>query len=103
MAWVETNSPSFEARHEAADSESVIAVLSRLEEFRTGLGRHFENTPGGIAVVVHSSPVLLAIAHPWLEMARLAASPASRRYFGGWFTKNEIHVLSPRLLEERAS
>jgi hypothetical protein len=100
---VETNSPSFEARHDAADSESVLAVLHRLEEFRTGLGRHFKETPAGVAVVIHSSSALLTIAHPWLELARLTASPASRRYFGGWFTKDEIHVLSPRLLEKRAS
>jgi hypothetical protein len=104
MAWVETTSPSFEARHDAADAESVRAVLHRLEQFRSELGERFKRMPDGeVTVVIHSSPFMLTIAHPWLELARLAASPASRRYFGGWFTQNEIHVLSPKLLEDRAS
>jgi hypothetical protein len=103
MAWVETNSPSFEARHEAADANSVMALLQKLEEFRADMDGRFTETPGEVAVIVHGSAFMLTIAHPWLEWARLAASPASRRYFGGWFTRDEIHVLSPRLLEERAS
>jgi hypothetical protein len=103
MAWIETRSPSFEARHDAADADSVRAVLERLEAFRADLEKTFKRMPGEVAVVIHNSSALLTIAHPWLELARLAASPASRRYFGGWFTKDEIHVLSPKLLDERAS
>jgi hypothetical protein len=103
MAWIETRSPSFEARHDADDAAAVHAVLERLEEFRADLEKSFKRMPGEVAVVIHSSPFMLTIAHPWLELARLAASPASRRYFGGWFTKDEIHVLSPKLLDERAS
>lgn len=103
MTWVETHSASFEARHEAADADDVAAVLDRLEHFRADLARWFSETPGDVTVVIHGSPFMLALAHPWLELARLAASPASRRYFGGWFTHGEMHVLSPRLLENRAS
>jgi hypothetical protein len=103
MAWVETRSPSFEARHDAADADAVRGVLERLEEFRADLEKTFKRMPSEVVVVIHSSPLMLTVAHPWLELARLAASPASRRYFGGWFTRDEIHVLSPKLLEERAS
>jgi hypothetical protein len=103
VTWVETNSASFEARHEAADANAVMALLDRLEEFRADLERRFRRMPEEVTVVVHGSPAMLAVAHPWLELARLAASPASRRYYGGWFTRGEIHVLSPRLLERRAS
>jgi hypothetical protein len=54
-------------------------------------------------VVIHSHYALLAIAHPWLPLAQLAAAPASRRYFGGWFATGEIHVLAPAALRRRAS
>jgi len=103
VTWIETHSASFEARHEAADSDDVRLVLDRLEQFRSDLSGRFERLPEDVAVVIHGSPAMLAVAHPWLELARLAASPASRRYFGGWFTSGEIHVLAPKLLEERAS
>ena len=33
----------------------------------------------------------------------MVAAPASRRYFAGWFTEADIHVLSPPALERRAS
>jgi hypothetical protein len=33
----------------------------------------------------------------------MAAAPASRRYFSGWFSSREIHVLSPVVLRQRAS
>jgi hypothetical protein len=33
----------------------------------------------------------------------MVAAPASRRYFAGWFTEGDIHVLSPPALERRAS
>jgi hypothetical protein len=52
---------------------------------------------------MHPRPLMLALAHPWLPVARLVAAPASRRYFSGWFSSREIHVLSPAALERRAS
>jgi len=54
-------------------------------------------------VVLHPRPWALALAHPWLPLARFVAAPASRRYFAGWFGEHEIHVLSPPALERRAS
>src|ERR671910_931610 len=38
-----------------------------------------------------------------LPRPRMVAAPASRRYFAGWFTEADIHVLAPPALERRAS
>ena len=103
MAWVETTSLSFAARHESAQAEDAERVLYELEAFRDGLRDLFESTPGEVAVVIHPRPIMLALAHPWLPLARLAAAPASRRYFAGWFATGEIHVLAPPALERRSS
>ena len=103
MAWIETHSPSFSARHEDGDSEAAEDLLERLERFREQLDGRFDVTPGEVAVVIHPGPWHLALAHPWLPLARMMAAPASRRYFAGWFASGEIHVLAPAALEKRAS
>jgi hypothetical protein len=103
VAWTETQSPSFSARHESGDAEAAEDLLERLERFRDGLDRRFPRTPGDVAVVVHPGHWHLALAHPWLPLARMFAAPASRRYFAGWFASSEIHVLAPAALERRAS
>ena len=103
MAWVESQSPSFSARHDSGDARNAAAVLDSLEDFRDRLGALFERAPREIAVVLHPRPLALTLAHPWLPLARLVAAPASRRYFAGWFTEADIHVLSPHALERRAS
>lgn len=103
MAWIETASLSFTARHDSSDGEAVEAMLERLERLRDDLAEHFVRTPGNVAVVVHPRQVELALAHPWLPLARLAAAPAARRYMAGWFASGEIHVLAPAALRERAS
>jgi hypothetical protein len=103
VAWVESQSLSFAARHEADDADAAARVLDALEEFRERLSGLFERTPYEIAVVIHPHPLMLVLAHPWLPLARMVAAPASRRYFAGWFTAREIHVLAPQALERRAS
>lgn len=103
MAWVETDSLSFSARHESDDADSAMAILERLEDFRSRMDGLFDATPGDVSVVIHSHPAALALAHPWLPLARVLAAPAARRYMAGWFSQEEIHVLAPRLLAERAS
>jgi hypothetical protein len=103
VAWEETDSLSFSARHESEDADSAIGILERLEEFRSRMDGLFEATPGDVSVVIHSHPAALALAHPWLPLARVLAAPAARRYMAGWFTQDEIHVLAPRVLVERAS
>jgi hypothetical protein len=103
VAWTETESLSFTARHEEADAGHVADLLADLEAFREELSELFERTPGDVNVIVHPRPYALALAQPWLPLARMAAAPASRRYMAGWFSSNDLHVLSPAALEERAS
>jgi hypothetical protein len=103
VPWVESHSLSFSARHDSAQVEEAATVLASLEVLRDELNGLFEQTPGEVAVVLHPRSWALALAHPWLPVARLRAAPASRRYFAGWFGEGEIHVLSPPALERRAS
>jgi hypothetical protein len=103
VAWVESHSLSFSARYDSAQAREAAEVLDALEELRGELAGLFERTPGEVAVVLHPRPAALALAQPWLPLARRVAAPASRRYFAGWFGQDEIHVLSPPALERRAS
>lgn len=103
MPWVETDSASFTARHEADDADAALELLDELERYRVDLDGLFDVVPGDLAVVIHSNAVALSLAHPWLPVARRIAAPASRRYMAGWFSSGEIHVLAPAALEERAS
>ncbi|MEA2449711.1 MAG: hypothetical protein QOG63_1643 [Thermoleophilaceae bacterium] len=103
MAWVATESLSFTARHDEADAAAAHDLLEDLETFRAELAELFPKTPGDIAVIVHPGTLGLSLAQPWLPLARRAASPASRRYMAGWFSRSEIHVLSPEALDDRAS
>lgn len=103
MPWVETQSPSFTARHESSAGDAAQALLDGLERFRAALAGAFPDTPGDVAVVIHPQYAQLAVAQPMLPIAQLIAAPASRRYFGGWFAKGEIHVLDPEALDRRAS
>jgi hypothetical protein len=103
MAWVESVSPSFRARHEDGDADDTARVLDMLEHVRDDLGRAFARTVGDITIVVHGSNLQLGLAHPQLVLARLLTAPAGRRYLAGWYGAKEIHVLSPRALSKRAS
>jgi len=103
VAWVESHSISFSARHDSSQAEEAAAVLAGLEALRREIVGLFERTPAEVAVVLHPRPAALALAHPWLPVARLVAAPASRRYFAGWFEREAVHVLAPPALERRAS
>lgn len=103
MAWVETESLSFTARHESDDAASAQRTLDALEDARLALEERFDEAPGGITVVIHPTPGWLAAAHPFLPAARLAAAPAGRRYLAGWAMASELHVLNDRYLESRAA
>ena len=94
---------SFSARHETRHADVAAELLQDLEDFRASCEDMFERTPWDVAVVIHPSPLELALAHPWLPLARMFAAPASRRYFAGWFARGEIHVLAPDALVARAS
>src|SRR5438309_5051830 len=103
MAWVESRSDAFVARHESEDARAVARLLDTLEAFSDELADRFERAPGELTVVVHARPFAIDLAQPWLPLARLFAAPAARRYMAGWFSSTEIHVLGADALEERAS
>jgi len=102
MAWVETTSLSFTARHEADHEQDAVAVLDSLEEHRNRLERLFGQLPENVTVVLHDSALQLALAQPWLAASRRLASPAGRRYMSGWYAQGEVHSLAPARLRELA-
>jgi len=103
VAWVESASASFAARHESEDAGDAERVLDQLERARERLGELFSRAPGDLTVVLHASPAALTLAQPYLALARAMSAPPGRRYQAGWFGEREIHVLAPRALEARAS
>src|SRR5436190_16540128 len=103
MAWIETESLSFIARHEAEDNDYAQRTLDELEDLRLRLEERFEEVPGGITVIIHPTPGWLDAAHPFLPVARLAAAPPGRRYLAGWAMATELHVLNGTYLDRRAA
>ena len=103
MAWVETESFSFTARHESEDEATAQRILDGLEDLRLRLEDRFDDAPGEVTVIVHPSPAWLAAAHPFLPAARMAAAPAGRRYLAGWAMASELHVLNDEHAERRAA
>ena len=103
MAWIETASETFTARHDARDADDAAAVLAQLEAVRARSEATFPVAVGDLAVVLHGSAALLDAAQPWLPLFRRLTAPAGRRYLVGWTTATELHCLAPRLLARRAS
>ncbi len=102
MAWIETESLSFTARHDDADTACAQRILDRLEELRLRLEERFDETPGDVTVVIHDNPAWLSAAHPLLPPVRWSSAPAGRRYWAGWPMAGEIHVLSDEWMDRRA-
>jgi hypothetical protein len=103
MAWVETHSLSFTARHEDSDGDDAARVLEQLEVTREHMGTLLPSTAGDVTVVVHGSPLQLALARPVVPLVQLGTAPAGRRYVTGWAGESDLHVLAPRVLARRAS
>src|SRR5437868_492368 len=103
MTWVESASRSFRARHDFADRDEAERVLHSMELARERLGNYFLVTIDGLTVVLHRSTTSLALARPAFPLAWLATAPAARRYLAGWASPQEIHMLAPAALEQRAS
>lgn len=103
MTWVETASRSFRARHDSAAHDDAERVLHALELTRERLAAYFPVALEGLTVVLHRNALSLGLAQPALAMAWLATAPAARRYVAGWAGQEEIHMLEPAALEERAS
>ena len=100
---MESESPSFRARHDSIHADDADRVLYTLERTREYLGQYFPDTLAGISVVFHPGVASLAVARPLLPLAWLCSSPAARRYVAGWSSPHELHVLEPEALEARAS
>src|SRR4051794_6523113 len=103
MPWIETESLSFIARHEADDTDYAQRTLDALEDLRLRLEERFDDVPGGITVIIPPTPGWLDAAHPFLPLARVAAAPAGRRYLAGWAMATELHVLNDTYMERRAA
>lgn len=103
MAWIETDSLSFTARHDDSDVSCAQRMLDQLEDARLRLEERFDEAPGDITVVIHDNPAWLSAAHPLLPAVRWAAAPAGRRYLAGWPMLGEIHVLNDYWTERRAA
>jgi hypothetical protein len=103
VAWVESASPFFRARHESEDSDDAQRVLHSLETTRERLSDLFPRPVGEVTVVLHRTTVSLSLTNPLLPLAWLATAPAARRYVTGWAGAHELHVLAPAALEARAS
>lgn len=102
-SWNETRSPNFAARHLEQDAADAVALLATLEGFRDRLERLLPELPEDVELILHPSAGSLALAQPTVPLLRRLTAPAARRYVTGWPQAGEIHVLAPRLLEERAS
>jgi hypothetical protein len=103
VAWVESASPSFRARHESTHADEVDRVLHSLEQTREYLGQHFPQTVDGMAVVFHSGVASLSVACPVVPLTWISAAPAARRYVAGWCGREELHIVRPGVLEARGS
>jgi hypothetical protein len=103
MTWIETASETFVARHDERDSEDAQRVLAQLEYARRALEPKLEAEAGELAVVLHPTSAQLDAAQPWLPLQRVRTNPAARRYVVGTVNGDEIHVLAPRVLAQRAS
>jgi hypothetical protein len=103
VAWVESASQSFRARHDAAARDDAERILQSLELTRERLSEHFPATVAGLTVVLHRSRVSLSLARPVVPVAWAATAPAARRYLAGWAGTQELHMLAPGALDRRAS
>ncbi len=102
-SWVQTSSTNFDARYDEGEGEDVRGVLDLLEQTRERLANVFPTLPADVSVVLHSSHVELAFAAPYLPIARRLTAPGARRLLAGWAADGTLHVLTPRLLRERAA
>jgi hypothetical protein len=103
MAWVESVSASFRARHESDDADDAHRVLQTLEHTRERMSGRFPRTLDGVTVVLHRGTVALSLTNPLLPLEWLLTAPAARRYVAGWAGSEELHVLAPVALRARAS
>jgi hypothetical protein len=103
MAWEQSHSASFSARHGTGDTADARRILRSLEHVRVQLEQVVDRLPAEITLVLHPSAAALALSNP-LMLARWASTaPSGRRYVTGWVGHRELHVLSPEALRGRRS
>ena len=68
MAWVESRSDAFRARHNDRDSEDAARVLEGLEALRDRLGGLLGAAPSDVTVILHDTAVGLSVAMPFLPV-----------------------------------
>jgi hypothetical protein len=103
MAWEQSSSASFAARHDTADAPDAGRVLQSLERVRVQLEEVVERTPPEMTVILHSGKIALALSNPAIAATWAVTAPSGRRYVTGWSGRREIHVLSPAALRGRAA
>ncbi len=103
MTWVESQLGGFRARHNEDDARDARRVLQSLSLTELRMAELFPRPVGELTVVLHSGVVSLTLAHPVLPLVWLTTAPAARRYVAGWAGRDELHVLSPKVLRGRAS
>src|SRR5947209_12870744 len=100
MAWVESVSASFSARHDEAATDDAHRVLQSLERTREHLDAFFPRAPGEVTLVLHRGAASLVATNPALPLVWLATAPAARRYVVGWAGRTELHMLEPAVLRQ---
>ena len=75
VAWVETASLSFVARHEREIAEGPRRCSRTWSASARSSSRGSSSVPGEVAVVMHPRPLMLNLAAPWLPLARLVSAP----------------------------
>src|SRR5437868_1030936 len=103
MAWIESVSSSFHARHDSAWTDDADRTLHSLERARDRLGQVFPQPVDELTVVLHADAASLSLSNPMLPLRWIATAPAGRRYLAGCSVGHELHVLAPDALRARAS
>jgi len=103
VAWEESFSASFRARHDSAHADDADRVLDALERTRDRLTALYPRTVADLTVVLHASTLSLTLSNPLVPATWLLSAPAARRYVAGWSAGAELHVLAPAALDARAS
>ncbi len=78
-------------------------MLLSLERTRERLRPTFPRAPGDVTVVLHGGALGLSLSHPLVPVMWLCTAPSARRYVAGWAGRDELHMLAPPSLRERAS
>ena len=103
MSWTESVSASFACRHSSARSQDAARVLALLERTRERLAEPFGEPALELTVVLHDSLHALALSNPLMPAVWGLTAKPLRPYVAGWVGREELHVLSPHALSQRAS